>query len=380
MNILHVIPSIDLSQGGPSRTTVNLANSLAESNKCNVFFLCYEPFNPNYLNLSDQVVCVFLKKESNLFLKMMKMEFFRIKAIMKENNIDLVHIHGVWHPLGHWSARSAASLNIPYIIQPRGMLEPWALNFRRLKKFVAMVLYQKADLMGAHGFIATSDQEADPIKVLCNSDQVAVIPNGVEPARHKVSGLKVSVTKTALFMSRIHPKKGVYELVRAWEKIRPDGWSLRIVGPDDGGHLERIRRLVVNLRLDDNVRVLGPMYGENREIEYSNADLFVLPTYSENFGIAIAEALSYGIPVLTTKGAPWSSIVANKCGWWIDPGEESLVNALPKAFSISDAERFEMGARAKKLAANFEWGSVARQTLDFYSKVLSESKNNLYKY
>ncbi|WP_421831899.1 glycosyltransferase [Limnobacter sp.] len=380
MKILHVVPSINLAYGGPSRTTVHLANNLAVINGCEVYFYTYEELNEDRLEFFPEVFA-FTRICSRYYrLVSVLRDFYRIKSILKEFDIDIVHIHGVWHPLGHFSAKAASCLNVPYIIQPRGMLEPWAMKFRWLKKKFAMSIYQKSDLRGASGFIATSDQEAHSLRVLCKSDHVAVIPNGVELLSNNIFVSNKSYIKTALFMSRIHPKKGVYELVGAWEKLKPEGWFLRIVGPDDGGHLARIRRLVNRLQLEDMVKVVGPLYGESREIEYARADLFILPTYSENFGIAIAEALSYGIPVLTTTGAPWSSIVDNKCGWWIDPGEESLVDALPKALSISDAERFEMGSRAKKLAANFEWGSVAQQTLDFYSKVISESKNNLYKY
>jgi len=204
---------------------------------------------------------------------------------------------------------------------------------------------------------------------------VAVVPNGVERPLDVSVHDPESQLKTALFMSRIHPKKGVYELVKAWGKLRPSGWRLRIVGPDDGGHLKNIRELVVSLQLEGFVDVVGPLYGEARAREYASAHLFILPTYSENFGVAVTEALSYGVPVLTTKGAPWSFLVDCQCGWWIDTGEESLVSNLPKALSISDEERLKMGSKAKELASNFDWTNVARQTFSFYSKIISVSQN-----
>lgn len=378
MNVLHIIPSIDLSQGGPSRTTVNLANALAGEAESTIHFYTYECLTNNQLNFSPRVVQFIQRVDRSFFSKLMLKDFFVIKSIIRKYNIDVVHIHGAWHPLCHWSARAAALRNIPYIIQPRGMLEPWAMQFKRLKKAVAMFLYQKVDLREASGFIATSEQEADSIRKLCGSQNIAIVPNGVETAVRSVSKCKNTGEKTALFMSRVHPKKGVFELVRAWGKLRPEGWSLRIVGPDDGGYLKHVKDLVGKLRLEDNVKLVGPLYGTDRAIEYSNADLFLLPTYSENFGVAVAEALSYGIPVLTTRGAPWASLLDHKCGWWIDPGEESLINALPAALSISQAERLEMGRRAKKLAANFDWDNVARQTSNFYVEVFSNSKNKFH--
>lgn len=377
MNVLHIIPSIDLSQGGPSRTAVNLANALAAETESTIHFYTYECVTNNQLNFSPRIVQFIQKVDRGFFSKLMLKDFFRINSIIIKYNIDIMHIHGAWHPLCHWSARAATRRNIPYIVQPRGMLEPWAMQFKRLKKTIAMFLYQKLDLREASGFIATSEQEANSIRNLCRSQKITIVPNGVETAVGSVSECKNTGEKTALFMSRIHPKKGVFELVRAWGKLRPEGWSLRIVGPDDGGHLKHVKDLVRKLRLEDNVKLVGPLYGSDRAIEYSNADLFLLPTYSENFGVAVAEALSYGIPVLTTRGAPWASLLDNKCGWWIDPGEDSLINALPMALSISQAERLEMGLRAKKLAANFDWDNVAKRTSNFYAEVVSKSKNKI---
>ena len=371
MRVLHIIPSIDLSQGGPSRTAVNLANSLASIDDCILCFYTYSSHSSNCLQLSDKILAFFQYRRFRLPYFIFS-DFFRVRKIIKEHKIDIVHIHGVWHWMGHCSAKAAFFENVPYVVQPRGMLEPWALQYRRLKKIIALTLYQKLDLRRAAGFIATSAQEFNSIRAVCTSSDVSVIPNGVESIVNDVLIDKNDTIKTALFMARIHPKKGVYELVRVWGKLRPNGWCLRIVGPDDGGHLDKIRSLVVDLNLEDNIAVVGPLYGENRENEYLNAHLFVLPTYSENFGVAVAEALAYGVPVLTTKGAPWSSLIDNNCGWWIEPGEDSLADALPKALSLTHFERLEMGRRAQSLAASFDWNKVGLQTFEFYSTIISK--------
>lgn len=375
MKILHVIPSIDFSQGGPSRTVVHLVNGLAKNSQATIFLYTYECLTGNQLSLNSSVVPLIQKTSDSSFLSTIwYQDFKKIRYIIQTKKIDLIHIHGAWHPLFHWAARAAVVENIPYIIQPRGMLEPWSLNFRKFKKKLALIFYQKVDLRVASGFIATANQEACSISDLCQSDKIVIIPNGVEPAIPVTVVNDKDGTKTALFMSRIHPKKGIFELIRAWASLRPSNWVLRVVGPDDGQYFTQVRELISKLGLDDCVQAVGPKYGEDRGLEYSRADVFILPTYSENFGVVVAEALSYGIPVLTTTGAPWSSLAENKCGWWIEPGEKSLREVLPEVLSISKEERASMGVRAKTLAALFDWDNVAKQTFDFYLKVLASHK------
>jgi glycosyltransferase involved in cell wall biosynthesis len=371
LNVLHVIPSIALKHGGPSRSSVNLVNYLSVNSNLILHFYTYQSPDHDSLDLSSAVVRHFQSESISVFSVFRFKDFFKIRRIIREENIEIVHLHGVWHPLFHWAAKAAFKEGKPYIIHPRGMLEPWAMRYKKLKKSLAMFLYQRGDLLRARGFIATSDQEANAVSALGLSSAIEVISNGIEVA---VSNRQPSVRvgcKTVLFMSRIHVKKGVKDLILAWAALKPECWQLRIAGPDDGGYLKEITSLIATLNIGHSVEIVGPVYGEAREREYLKADLFVLPTYSENFGIAIAEALSYGIPVITTTGAPWSSLLDYRCGWWIEPGEQSLLKCLPNAMSTSDAERLEMGERAKSLAALFDWTEVAERTYKFYEKILS---------
>lgn len=376
MRILHVIPSIDLSLGGPSRTSVHLANSLSAHHEVCVHFYTHDAPDNNRLELFSGVISHFQNNSGGFFSKLMLADRRRLKVLLGDYKFNLIHIHGAFHPLCHWAATQARSKNIPYIIQPRGMLEPWAIKNRYFKKKVALCVYQKSDLKFAAGFIATSEQEVNSIKALGVSGSIVLIPNGVEiPLSIDGLGKIRKERRVALFLSRIHPKKGIYELVSAWSSLRPKGWELRIVGPDDGGHIEKIKLELEAKNLSSLVSVVGPRYGLDRTHEFVNADLFVLPTYSENFGVAIAEALSYGVPVLTTTGAPWSSLIDNDCGWWIAPGEESLLNALPGVLKWCDQDNLERSNRARLLAAKYDWESVALQTKNFYLEVIRKNFN-----
>ena len=251
----------------------------------------------------------------------------------------LVHSHGVWHPANHWAAQAARAWGVPLIIHPRGMLEPWALGQKPLKKRLALALFQRRDLESARAFVATSEMECEGLRRFGLKQPVAVIPNGVDFDDAAASDLggarRQDGERIALFLSRVHPKKGVLELVQAWGQVAPAGWRLRIAGPDEGGHWGQVERLVRQLGLGARVEYLGPVEGARKAALYREADLFVLPTFSENFGVVVAEALAHGLPVITTRGAPWADLETYGCGWWIEVGVEPLVVALREAMALT---------------------------------------------
>ena len=120
---------------------------------------------------------------------------------------------------------------------------------------------------------------------------------------------------------------------------------------------------------------VGSVDGAEKAALYHSADLFVLPTFSENFGVVIAEALACGLPVITTKGAPWQGLETHLCGWWVDVGVEPLVDALQRAFRTPDSELKAMGERGRVYAENsFAWPKIAEQTLDVYRWVLGQGE------
>ena len=179
-----------------------------------------------------------------------------------------------------------------------------------------------------------------------------------------------------LFLSRIHPKKGVSELLRVWRKVEPDfsQWHLIVAGPDLDGYQSRIRREVFDSKIANRVTFAGMLSGSERKAAFANADIFVLPTHSENFGIAIAEALAFGLPVITTKGAPWKELIAHECGWWIDLGDADLMQSLKGALCLPKAELAAMGERGRALMARkYSWRQVAGQMKQSYEWLLSRN-------
>jgi glycosyltransferase involved in cell wall biosynthesis len=256
------------------------------------------------------------------------------------------------------------------------MLEPWALAQKRFKKHVALALFQGRDLQRASALVASSDMECESVRRFGLRQPVAVIANGTRlPSQTSPEpGRRVGDrTRVALFLSRIHPQKGTRELIRAWARAAPTGWRLVIAGPDDHGHWAEIGRLVEQMNLREVVDYVGPVADAEKTAVFQGADLFVLPTFSESFGMVVAEALAHGLPVITTRGAPWSDLVAHQCGWWIDIGVEPLAEAIRQATSLSDHERWQMGDRGRCYVRRFDWDVIAGQVLSLYWWLLQRS-------
>jgi glycosyltransferase involved in cell wall biosynthesis len=279
----------------------------------------------------------------------------------------ILHDHGVWLQSNHAMTAVARRAQMPRVVSPRGMISPWALNFHRMRKRVAWMLYQARDLRSAQLLHATSEDEAHDARRLGIRSPIAIIPNGVELAPVLPDRKRNGHARQALFLSRIHRKKGVRELIAAWAQTRPLHWSLVIAGPDDGGHRAEAEELVRRKGLEATVRFIGSVPNDERWRVFAEADLFILPTFSENFGIVIAEALGSGLPVITTKGAPWRVLEDRGFGWWIDVGVEPLVAAIREATALSDAERERRASRGREfVAGEFSWQMIGERMATVY--------------
>ena len=178
--------------------------------------------------------------------------------------------------------------------------------------------------------------------------------------------------KTVLFLSRLHPKKGIDYLLRVWARVSRNApeWQLVIAGPDELDHRAAMQSLASQLDLH-NLVWREAVYGDEKTLLYHSADLFVLPTHAENFGLVVAEALAHEVPVITTTNAPWDGLKRHCCGWWIDLSDEALAMALHEAMSMTDAERRAMGARGRAwMERDFAWPAIAAQMHELYAWVL----------
>jgi len=285
-------------------------------------------------------------------------------------DFDIVHNFGTWSPFNHTISTAAYRSGVPQVFCPMGMLEPWSLGQKRLKKKAGWLLYQQRDIERSAAIHATSSLEAINLRALGLQIPIAVIPHGIDiPAELPVHAddSQIGHVRTALFLSRLHPKKGLLELIEAWSLLRPVGWQVIIAGPEANGYGAVVADAIARHRLQECISMVEPVFGEEKAKLYKLADLFVLPTHSENFGLVIPEALGYGVPVITTIGAPWGELQETGSGWWIEPGVQPLVLALDEAARLSSAELRAMGKRGRRLIEEkYGWQAIIQKHMELY--------------
>lgn len=291
-----------------------------------------------------------------------------LERALRRGSADILHGHGLWLAPNLYPSSAARGGRAWVVISPRGMLSAEALAFSPLRKRVFWRLFQARALAEAACLHATSEAELGDIRTAGLPNPVAVIPNGVElppPAGDRDR----EGPRTILSLGRVHPKKNLDVLLRAWAGVEaeyPD-WRLRIVGPAELGHDQELKALSASLNLR-RVAIEGPAFGPDRLAAYRDADLFVLPTRSENFAMTVAEALAAGVPVISTKGAPWAGLEAEGCGWWIDHGPDPLAAALRIALALPTDSLRAMGDRGRAwMARDFSWDRVAGDMLAVYA-------------
>lgn len=283
--------------------------------------------------------------------------------------VDVLHDNGIWRAHNHALARLAARRDIPRLVSTRGMLEPWAMAHKGWKKKLGWRLYQRRDLMLAGGHHATSDMEAENLRDLRMGVPVRIIPNGVDVPEHAEARQKGSV-RTALFLGRIYPVKGLPMLIEAWARLRPKHWRLTIAGPDEAGHRAELEKLVKARNLGDCVSFPGAVAQADKASLFAGADLFVLPSHSESFGMAIGEALAHGVPVLTTTAAPWPHLEQEGHGWRVAPDMDAIAAGLSQALAQEPETLGAMGRKGRAwVAANFAWPQIAARFLTAYANL-----------
>lgn len=390
LRVVHTIDSLRRSAGGPTRTVTSLCRELGRLGVQVDLVSRGAPTrgaDEDLLPPPEWVKTCLVPAPSASLLPTLTTPMFRtaLRERCEQEPRPVIHNHGLWLPTNHTSAAVAREFGLPLIISARGMLEPWALNYRAWKKRLAWHLYQRHDLCSARLFHATAHQEGESLRQLGLRQPIALIPNGVDlpelsdPStiidQGALTSETTSQTRTALFLGRIHPKKGLLELVDAWSIVRPNGWRMVIAGPEEVGYRAAVEARLRAKGLSEQFEFVGSVDGFRKTALYRSADLFVLPTYSENFGVVVAEALICGLPVITTKGAPWQDLETHRCGWWVDLGIDPLVAALREAMWTPASVLHEMGERGRVFAEGaFGWPGIAQEMLAVYRWILGQGE------
>lgn len=273
--------------------------------------------------------------------------------------VDIVHNHSLWSMVNVAAGWAVPGKRAKLVTSPHGTLSTWALSHSKRRKQLLWPL-QRRVLERADLLHATCEKEYEDIRGAGLKAPVLIAPNGIDlPVLHERQ--PAQGTRTLLFLSRVHPVKGIENLLDAWSSLEAThaDWKLRIVGPGGASYLASLQARV-QANGSHRVEFAGPLYGADKDAAYRNADLFVLPTHSENFGMAVAEALSHECPAVVSHGAPWEGLVTEGCGWWIPNDVNSLRNTLAAAMALPATVLHAMGAKGQMwMARDFSWDAVA---------------------
>lgn len=364
MKLLSFITSLSLEKGGPSRSVPMMAKGLSEAG-IDVTLMTFRSDDLNIHSLEGTGVKLELLDGG--------LNAGKIEEFFANNTFDIVQMQSLWDLEYHKLAKICRRHHVPYIMTPRGMLEPWSLSQKKWKKKAAMMLYQRRDLNRAACIYTTSDLEAEHIREIGIKAPCSIIPNGIDTSNYPCRQDPSVVKKQVLFLSRIHPKKGIEVLLAAWKRIidTHPGWSLLIVGNGEESYIQSLKVKVKEMSLSDSVRICPPVFGKDKIALYQSSAFFVLPSFSENFGMVIAEALSCGVPVITTDNTPWKLLNETRTGWCISLSEDNLVKSMDEALSMDPDTLYQMGLKGnKEVYERFDYHSVAERNLGLYSWIL----------
>ena len=363
MKILHYIPSIDRTSGGTTTYLQLLAKELGKLVELHI--VSHKSDNPVELENCRIHYIAPLK-----CVQEMKREW---KSLLDEIRLDIVHVNCCWMPQCALVQRWAQRVGYKIVLTPHGMLEPWIMKRHYwTRKLPALWLYQKRAVVKADCLHATAESEKENLLKLGYNRNIEVIANGIE-----VDSIAIKSSwkrnRQILFLSRIHVKKGIEFLLEAVAvlKERLQGYTIYIAGEGDAAYIDQLKTKAQSSGIGQLVKFCGGVYGDEKWRLFRQADVFVLPTYSENFGIVVAEALACGTPVVTTKGTPWEELQTYRCGWWTEIGTQPLVDALNEFLSLNESELEVMGKNGCRLVEEkYSAKKMAEDMVRLYGKVL----------
>lgn len=375
LRIMHYLPDIRLEQGGPVRVVIDLANGLVER-------------GAEVIVAASDVTDVPARWSAGGWPRVEHLPMGRVPGMLSRESLgragaalegaDVLHVHGMWSPAGVQISRAAQQRGIPYIISPHGMLDDWALSQKWPKKKAFLMLAGRRWLANATAIHFTAKAEFEQSRKF-TAGRGTVIPNpidmeeyrelpGPERAQGRFAGLNGELP-VLLFLGRVHSQKGPDVLIKAAGRLARDGQrcSVLLAGPGEAGYIESLRQLAASEGIGESVHMLGMVTGPDKLSLYQAADLLVLPTCQENFGLVLFESLLCETPVISTPGVDtWPELEASS-GGRIAAGESAEM-ARAIAEMIGDrAALAERGRTARKWTLEFlDTGRIFRMFEEMY--------------
>lgn len=377
--LLLSINDLYSASGGPSKAFISLASHLT-----------YRGIDLRLISKNFSNIDTIYQNLSHLFLQYKPELKISFRNFIIENqlakileNIDfqypetVVHDHGIWLPSNNTICSFARKKRLKLLISPHGTLDRWSFNQKKFKKNLVWNLYEKNNLNNADVLHACSEKEADNFLRKKIKVPIAIIPNGsLEPTNRELFGefslnslgIKNTSVKNLLFVGRIHPVKGLENLIFAVKNtlLTKKDWRLIIAGYSDNNYRNKLKKIIFDNSLEEKVLLLGAVSRDELINLYRNSKFFVLPSFSENFGIVVSEALTFGLPVITTHETPWAIIEEKNCGWVIEPTINDISIVINKALNLSEEEYNQKSLNAKNLSKEYSWKEISESFVNLY--------------
>ena len=384
MRIVHVVVSLDPNQGGLPAVATRLASAQAADGH-DVSLVCHEsPGREQAVNDSlrtipgkDRVKIVNVPAEVKFGLLVPKATHEVLRRELAGANV--AHLHGLWEALVRAASIEARRLRVPYILTPHGMLDPWSLRQRALKKKIALLLTYRKMINSAARMHLLNDDEARLIEPLRFKPQVRVIANGVfleeiEPLPSKGSFRakrpELGGDPFVLFLSRLHYKKGLDYLADAFAKLGAKRRNVRLVvaGPDGGAQADFEQRIKA-AGIADRVHIVGPLWGPEKFAAMVDAACFCLPSRQEGFSMAITESLACGTPAVVSEACHFPEVATAGAGEVVDLNADQVAAALERVLA-DEPHRIEMGRKGRALVlSKYTWPVIAQRAVEVYREV-----------
>ncbi|WP_288610557.1 glycosyltransferase [uncultured Victivallis sp.] len=360
MRVIELVASIRSEYGGPAYTVPALASALR---RAGVEVELHTLAAPEKIDCGVPVTVHPLIRGIPAFAGYSAGLYGQLQMLSRDS--DIIHSHLLWTALNILPEFARRGRNCRHVISPRGTLSRTAMGMKSWRKAASLRLGQWSALEHADLFHATSDMEYEDIRRMGLRQPVAVLPNGIELPQFSEAKRRPAC-RTLLYFGRYHPIKGIEMLLSAWKKLslRHPEWRLRLVGPCNA-YAEELKKAAEKCRLP-RVEFCGELKGARKIEAYREASLFVLPSFSENFGVTVAEALACGTPAVTTTGTPWKQLEEHGCGRCVPAGEEPLTGALDWLMSCGDDELAAMGERGRSWMEEFNWTHIGERMKTIY--------------
>ena len=364
MKILFLTESLSTKMGGLATGTLHLAIGLAKHFNLDKHQIITQEDNEN-ISFDDEYD---LPKNLSI-IKVPKFgpKIYPISLSMREKiksfNADVLYLKGLWRQTSLeaylWKKKNPNKI---LILCPAGMLQPTPLQNKKILKlisifFIEKKLFSKCDILHTVSLL----EKKSILESRYNFKKIIFIPEGLPKNKLKITR-KTKFSKELVSISRIAPIKGLEILLEACKKIDFNGWKILIYGNGSEEYINKLQKIISQNKLDENVELKEAVFNEDKYKVLSEASAFILPSYSESFGIAIAEAMFFGLPIITTTKTPWSSIKSQNLGWFVNPEKEALVSALQNLFKSSEYNLDRIGNRAKSyISKKYDLMSTSKQ-------------------